>query len=79
MNRLETAADLAKLKKQIVAQRKSKETWLAVCAGTGCRAYGAESLRAADAVGRVPPRSRRSGSARRISSKPWACLWKPRE
>jgi NADH:ubiquinone oxidoreductase subunit F (NADH-binding)/NAD-dependent dihydropyrimidine dehydrogenase PreA subunit/(2Fe-2S) ferredoxin len=44
MNRLETAADLAKLREQIVAQRKSKETWLAVCAGTGCRAYGADAF-----------------------------------
>jgi NADH:ubiquinone oxidoreductase subunit F (NADH-binding)/NAD-dependent dihydropyrimidine dehydrogenase PreA subunit/(2Fe-2S) ferredoxin len=44
MSRLETAADLEKLREQIVGQRKSKQTWLAVCAGTGCRAYGAEAL-----------------------------------
>ncbi len=44
MNRIETAADLAKLREQIVAQRKAKETWLAVCSGTGCHAYGAETV-----------------------------------
>jgi NADH:ubiquinone oxidoreductase subunit F (NADH-binding)/NAD-dependent dihydropyrimidine dehydrogenase PreA subunit/(2Fe-2S) ferredoxin len=44
MSRLETPAELAKLREQIVAQRNAKETWLAVCAGTGCRAYGAEAL-----------------------------------
>jgi NADH-quinone oxidoreductase subunit F len=44
MNRLGTAKDLAKLKEQIVAQRNATETWLAVCAGTGCRAYGAEAV-----------------------------------
>ncbi len=44
MSRLETPADLNKLREEIVAQRNSKQTWLAVCAGTGCRAYGAEAL-----------------------------------
>ncbi|MBN1569543.1 MAG: 4Fe-4S binding protein [Acidobacteria bacterium] len=44
MSRLETAEDLAKLREKIGAQRKSRETWLAVCAGTGCRAYGAETV-----------------------------------
>jgi NADH:ubiquinone oxidoreductase subunit F (NADH-binding)/(2Fe-2S) ferredoxin/NAD-dependent dihydropyrimidine dehydrogenase PreA subunit len=44
MSRLNTLADLAKLREQTVARRNSKETWLAVCAGTGCRAYGAEAL-----------------------------------
>ena len=44
MSRLEIPADLTKLREQIVAQRNAKETWLAVCAGTGCRAYGAEAL-----------------------------------
>jgi NADH-quinone oxidoreductase subunit F len=48
MSRLETPADLSKLREQIVAQRNSKQTWLAVCAGTGCRAYGAAAL--ADAL-----------------------------
>jgi NADH:ubiquinone oxidoreductase subunit F (NADH-binding)/(2Fe-2S) ferredoxin/NAD-dependent dihydropyrimidine dehydrogenase PreA subunit len=43
MSRLEKPADLAKLRDQIVAQRDAK-TWLAVCAGTGCRAYGVDSL-----------------------------------
>ncbi|MBN2319041.1 MAG: NAD(P)H-dependent oxidoreductase subunit E, partial [Acidobacteria bacterium] len=44
MSRLKKPADLKKLKKEVVAQRNAKKTWLAVCAGTGCRAYGAESL-----------------------------------
>jgi NADH:ubiquinone oxidoreductase subunit F (NADH-binding)/NAD-dependent dihydropyrimidine dehydrogenase PreA subunit/(2Fe-2S) ferredoxin len=44
MSRLETPADLSKLREQVVAQRNSKQTWLAVCAGTGCRAYGADAL-----------------------------------
>ena len=44
MSRLETPADLTTLRDQVVAERNAKETWLAVCAGTGCRAYGAEAL-----------------------------------
>jgi NADH:ubiquinone oxidoreductase subunit F (NADH-binding)/NAD-dependent dihydropyrimidine dehydrogenase PreA subunit/(2Fe-2S) ferredoxin len=44
MSRLETPADLAKLREQAIAQRNAKESWLAVCAGTGCRAYGVEAL-----------------------------------
>jgi len=44
MSRLNTAADLIKLRDEVVAKRNAKETWLAVCAGTGCRAYGAETL-----------------------------------
>jgi NADH:ubiquinone oxidoreductase subunit F (NADH-binding)/(2Fe-2S) ferredoxin/NAD-dependent dihydropyrimidine dehydrogenase PreA subunit len=44
MSRLETPADLEKLREQTIARRNAKETWLAVCAGTGCRAYGAETL-----------------------------------
>jgi len=44
MSRLETPKDLTRLRDQITAQRNAKETWLAVCAGTGCRAYGAEAL-----------------------------------
>jgi NADH:ubiquinone oxidoreductase subunit F (NADH-binding)/(2Fe-2S) ferredoxin/NAD-dependent dihydropyrimidine dehydrogenase PreA subunit len=46
MSRLETPADLIKLRENVVAERNAKETWLAVCAGTGCRAYGAETLAA---------------------------------
>ena len=38
MTRLGTPADLTKLRDQIIAQRNAKETWLAICAGTGCRA-----------------------------------------
>ena len=48
MTRLETPADLNQLRDEVVAQRKAKDTWLAVCAGTGCRAYGAAKL--ADAL-----------------------------
>jgi NADH:ubiquinone oxidoreductase subunit F (NADH-binding)/NAD-dependent dihydropyrimidine dehydrogenase PreA subunit/(2Fe-2S) ferredoxin len=44
MIRLETPADLNKLREKAVAERNSKNIWLAVCAGTGCRAYGAEVL-----------------------------------
>jgi NADH:ubiquinone oxidoreductase subunit F (NADH-binding)/(2Fe-2S) ferredoxin/NAD-dependent dihydropyrimidine dehydrogenase PreA subunit len=44
MPRLKKPADLKKLKKEAIALRNSKKTWLAVCAGTGCRAYGAEPL-----------------------------------
>jgi NADH:ubiquinone oxidoreductase subunit F (NADH-binding)/(2Fe-2S) ferredoxin/NAD-dependent dihydropyrimidine dehydrogenase PreA subunit len=44
MSRIETPADLSKLREQILAKRNARQTWLAVCAGTGCRAYGAESL-----------------------------------
>ncbi len=44
MSRLKKPADLKKLRKEVVAQRNTKKTWLAVCAGTGCRAYGAEAL-----------------------------------
>jgi NADH:ubiquinone oxidoreductase subunit F (NADH-binding)/(2Fe-2S) ferredoxin/NAD-dependent dihydropyrimidine dehydrogenase PreA subunit len=44
MSRLETPADLIQLREKIVAGRNAKKTWLAVCAGTGCRAYGAETL-----------------------------------
>jgi NADH:ubiquinone oxidoreductase subunit F (NADH-binding)/NAD-dependent dihydropyrimidine dehydrogenase PreA subunit/(2Fe-2S) ferredoxin len=44
MSRLKRPADLNTLREQIIAQRNSKQTWLAVCAGTGCRAYGAEAL-----------------------------------
>jgi NADH-quinone oxidoreductase subunit F len=46
MSRLNTPTDLNKLRETVVAQRNAKETWLAVCAGTGCRAYGAETLAA---------------------------------
>ena len=48
MTRLETHADLKQFREEVVAQRNSKATWLAVCAGTGCRAYGADKL--ADAL-----------------------------
>lgn len=44
MNRLKTVADLENLRKQVVAQRNARETWLEVCTGSGCRACGAEAL-----------------------------------
>ena len=48
MSRLINHADLNKLRDQAIAKRNAKETWLAICAGTGCRAYGAANL--ADAL-----------------------------
>ena len=44
MSRLENPADLNKLREKVLAQRNAKQTWLAICAGTGCRAYGAAAL-----------------------------------
>jgi NADH-quinone oxidoreductase subunit F len=44
MPRLANAADLAQLKKKALVQRNAKPLCIAVCAGTGCRAYGAEAL-----------------------------------
>ncbi len=48
MSRLETPADLNKLREEVIALRSARQTWMAVCAGTGCRAYGAAAL--ADAL-----------------------------
>ena len=44
MPRLKKPADLKKLKKEAVVRRNAKKTMLAVCTGTGCRAYGAAEL-----------------------------------
>jgi NADP-reducing hydrogenase subunit HndC len=44
MSRINTPEDLIKLRDQAIAQRTAKKTWLAVCTGTGCRAYGAVAL-----------------------------------
>ena len=44
MPSLTTPADLADLKLEVLYARKSKPVWVTVCAGTGCRAYGAEAL-----------------------------------
>jgi NADP-reducing hydrogenase subunit HndC len=44
MTRLNTAADLSRLKKKIIFQRNAKPQCIAICSGTGCRAYGAEAL-----------------------------------
>ena len=43
MSLIETLEDLDKLRDHIIAQRNAKETWLAVCSGTGCRAAGPRS------------------------------------
>jgi NADH-quinone oxidoreductase subunit F len=48
MKRLKTIADLENLRKQVLAQRNARATWLEVCMGSGCRACGAEAL--ADAL-----------------------------
>jgi NADH-quinone oxidoreductase subunit F len=44
MFRLNTPADLIKLRKQAIVKRNVKPNQITVCAGTGCRAYGAEEL-----------------------------------
>ena len=44
MTRLNNAADLTKLRKKIVFQRSAKPMCVTICAGTGCRAYGAEAV-----------------------------------
>jgi NADH-quinone oxidoreductase subunit F len=44
MKRLNSVADLECLRKEVIAQRNAKETWLEVCTGSGCRACGAEAL-----------------------------------
>jgi NADP-reducing hydrogenase subunit HndC len=44
MSRINTAADLASLRKKVNFQRHAKQVYIAICAGTGCRAYGAEAL-----------------------------------
>ena len=44
MSRIETPTDLNKLRNRIIAQRKAKEFWLAVCGGTGCRAFESAAL-----------------------------------
>jgi NADH:ubiquinone oxidoreductase subunit F (NADH-binding)/NAD-dependent dihydropyrimidine dehydrogenase PreA subunit/(2Fe-2S) ferredoxin len=44
MKRLNNVADLENLRKEVLAQRNAKESWLEVCTGSGCRACGAEAL-----------------------------------
>ena len=44
MSRLTNAEDLAKLKKKVVFQRDAKPLCITICSGTGCRAYGAETV-----------------------------------
>jgi NADH:ubiquinone oxidoreductase subunit F (NADH-binding)/(2Fe-2S) ferredoxin/ferredoxin len=44
MQKLTNAADLAQLKKKALIRRNAKPLTIAVCAGTGCLAYGAETL-----------------------------------
>jgi NADH:ubiquinone oxidoreductase subunit F (NADH-binding)/(2Fe-2S) ferredoxin/NAD-dependent dihydropyrimidine dehydrogenase PreA subunit len=44
MSRINSQDDLSKLTKKALFQRNAKELYITICAGTGCRAYGAESL-----------------------------------
>jgi NADH-quinone oxidoreductase subunit F len=44
MPTLRTPADLADLRTEVLAQRGAKATWVTVCTGTGCCAYGAEAV-----------------------------------
>jgi NADH-quinone oxidoreductase subunit F len=44
MSRISTAAELISLRKKVNFQRYAKQVSIAICAGTGCRAYGAEAL-----------------------------------
>jgi NADP-reducing hydrogenase subunit HndC len=44
MPRLNKPADLEDLKLKVLYERQAKPAWINVCAGTGCCAYGAESL-----------------------------------
>jgi len=46
MSRIETPADLIRLREEIAARRDARQAWLSVCTGTGCRACGAEALAA---------------------------------
>ncbi len=44
MSRISSQEDLSKLRKKVQFQRNAKELTITICAGTGCRAYGAEAL-----------------------------------
>ncbi len=44
MPQLRTLQDLQQLKNRALRQRREKKTWVTVCTGTGCCAYGAEGL-----------------------------------
>ncbi|MGB9597257.1 MAG: (2Fe-2S) ferredoxin domain-containing protein, partial [Candidatus Poribacteria bacterium] len=45
MKRLESIDDLNKLRNAIIEKNKSYTKTVALCGGTGCRAYGSESLK----------------------------------
>jgi NADH-quinone oxidoreductase subunit F len=44
MNKLLTPTDLQELREDILSKRKSGKSSIAVCGGTGCRAYGCEAV-----------------------------------
>ena len=44
MPKLRTLQDLQQIKSKALRQRREKKTWVTVCTGTGCCAYGAEGL-----------------------------------
>jgi NADH-quinone oxidoreductase subunit F len=44
MNKLLTPTDLQELRKNILSKRKPGKSSIAVCGGTGCRAYGCEAV-----------------------------------
>ena len=44
MPKLRTLQDLQQVKSKALRQRREKKTWVTVCTGTGCCAYGAEGL-----------------------------------
>ena len=44
MKKLRTAVELRQLRTRILSQRDPKKACIAICCGTGCRAYGAEDV-----------------------------------
>ena len=44
MPKLRTLQELQQVKSKALRQRREKKTWVTVCTGTGCCAYGAEGL-----------------------------------
>ena len=44
MKKLRTAVELGQLRARILSQRDPEKTCIAICCGTGCRAYGADDV-----------------------------------
>jgi len=44
MHRLKSAADLERLREEILAQRDPNKPCVTICSGTGCHAYGSEAV-----------------------------------